>query len=146
MSQTVWSHETELSPDPRSAANARTFVSDRLTYHHLPDLIDDVRLAASELATNAVLHAQQSFTVNLRGDERLVVLTVRDGSRLAPVQCVTQLLDTHGRGLAIVASISHDWGIDRSSGAAKSVWASFEVMPACDTASTGQSPNLKAAR
>jgi anti-sigma regulatory factor (Ser/Thr protein kinase) len=125
MSQTVWSHETRLSPDPRSAANARTFVSDRLTDHHLADLIDDVRLAASELATNAVLHARQPFTVNLRGDEHLVVLTVRDGSLLAPVQCLTQLLDTHGRGLAIVESLSHDWGVDRSNGTAKSVWASF---------------------
>jgi anti-sigma regulatory factor (Ser/Thr protein kinase) len=131
MSQTVWSHETVLPSDPFSAARAREFVCHRLTDHDLPHLIDDVRLVTSELATNAVIHAQQPFTVTLCGDECLVVLTVRDGSGSAPVHRSAQVMDTRGRGLSIVDSISHDWGVERSTASDKSVWASFEVTRDC---------------
>jgi anti-sigma regulatory factor (Ser/Thr protein kinase) len=127
MSQSVWSHQTLLPAEPASAGKAREFVSQGLTVHQLPHLIDDVRLAASELATNAVLHARQPFTVSLRGNDWLIVLSVRDPSHLSPTQGTAQMTDTHGRGLAIVESVSHDWGVDRGTGTTKSVWASFEV-------------------
>ena len=132
MSQFIWSQQALLPPDPASAATVREFVRQGLTDHDLPHLIDDVRLAASELATNAVLHARQPFTVSLRGDDCLVVLCVRDPCRRSPVQGAAEDTDTHGRGLAIVEALSHDWGVDRGTGTAKSVWASFEVTLDCD--------------
>jgi anti-sigma regulatory factor (Ser/Thr protein kinase) len=133
MTQSIWQHQALLPPDPASAATVREFVCRGLSDHDLPHLIDDVRLAASELATNAVLHARQPFTVSLRGDDCLVVLSVRDSSRRSPVQGAAQETDTHGRGLAIVEAVSHDWGVHRGTGTAKSVWASFEVTPDCDS-------------
>ena len=132
MSRFVWSHQALLPPHPASAARAREFICQCLTDHDLPHLVDDVRLAVSELATNAVLHARQPFTVSLRGDELLVVLSVHDPSQLSPVRGAAQASATQGRGLEIVASLSHDWGVDRSNGTAKSVWASFEVAPELD--------------
>jgi anti-sigma regulatory factor (Ser/Thr protein kinase) len=129
VSQSIWSHQALLPPDPASAARAREFVCRGLTEHDLPHLIDDVRLVVSELATNAVVHARQPFTVSLRGDECLVVLSVHDLSHQSPVRGTARPSDAHGRGLAIVASVSHDWGVDRNNGTAKSVWASFKVTP-----------------
>jgi hypothetical protein len=49
------------------------------------------------------------------------VLSVRDLSHQSPVRGTAQPSDTHGRGLAIVASVSHDWGVDRNNGTVKSV-------------------------
>jgi anti-sigma regulatory factor (Ser/Thr protein kinase) len=135
MSQTKWAHQASLPPEAASAGRAREFVCQGLTEHELTHLIDDVRLAVSELATNAVLHARQPFTVCLYGDDCLVVLCVRDSSLLPPVQRGAEDLDTYGRGLAIVESLSHRGGFDRSAGAAKSVWAAFEIAPDCDSPS-----------
>ena len=131
MSQAIWSHQALLPPDPASAAQAREFVCKGLTDHDLPHLINDVRLVASELETNAVLHARQPFSVSLRGDDCLVVLSVQDLSHQSPIRGTAQASDTQGRGLAIVESLSQNWGVDRNNGTAKSVWASFEVTPEC---------------
>ena len=60
-----WSHETVLAPEPISAALARDFVYVHLVAHDLFPLVEDVRLVVSELATNAVAHAQTPFRVTL---------------------------------------------------------------------------------
>lgn len=60
-----WSHETVLAADPMSVARARDFVCTHLVVHDLLHLVEDVRLVVSELATNAVAHAQTPFAVTL---------------------------------------------------------------------------------
>ena len=84
----------------------------------------------SELATNAVRHANTPFTVTLERIDRSVLLTVTDGSPDPPVQVATGLLDTGVRGLSIVDLMSGDWGVIRRPGEGKSVWASFACEPA----------------
>lgn len=49
----------------------------------LPQLIENVSLVVSELATNAVVHAHTPFTVRLSCENGSLVLTVRDGSTSA---------------------------------------------------------------
>jgi anti-sigma regulatory factor (Ser/Thr protein kinase) len=126
---TLWSHETVLTADAGSAARARNFVVRQLVEHRLLYLVDDVRLVASELATNAVMHAQSDFTVILEGRETSVLLTVRDGSPSAPAPSpdVPQGMPIGGRGLLIVDMMSQDWGVAGQGGAGKSVWASFQM-------------------
>jgi anti-sigma regulatory factor (Ser/Thr protein kinase) len=53
---TLWSDHTVLPASPDSPAEARAFVVRLLVEHRLLYLVDDVRLVASELATNAVVH------------------------------------------------------------------------------------------
>jgi len=60
---------------------------------------------------------------------RAVVLTVQDGSPVAPVMSASQVMDTHGRGLLLVDRISHDWGVVEEADGAASVWASFLTPP-----------------
>jgi anti-sigma regulatory factor (Ser/Thr protein kinase) len=125
----LWSHELVLAAHPASAAKARAFVAHQLVEHRLFFLVDDVRLVASELATNALLHARTEFTVVLEGREHSLLLTVSDGSPIAPapLRGVSNGLHTAGRGLPIVSMISQSWGILEQHSAAKSVWASFET-------------------
>ena len=123
---TPWSHELELVGQPRSVGGARGFVTDVLTEHDLPLLVDDVRLVVSELATNALVHAQTAFTVKLRtAMGPAVVLEVGDGSCAGPVLVASTVLDTSGRGMAIVEALTQDWGIDVYEAGGKSVWAVF---------------------
>jgi anti-sigma regulatory factor (Ser/Thr protein kinase) len=120
-----WSHETVLAADAISASRARDFVSLHLDKHHLQYLIEDVRLVASELATNALIHAQTQLTVTLQEDDRVVRLTVQDCSASAPAPAAANGLHTGGRGLSIVDLLSRDRGITAGPDGTKSVWAAF---------------------
>lgn len=75
----------------------------------------------SELATNAVQHAQASFSVSI--DETLdqIRVEVRDSGGGKPVVGTPTFRDVSGRGLMIVKALSQDFGIDQGE-ADKSVW------------------------
>lgn len=124
---TLWSHQLQLPDEALSPARARHFVCTLLVDHRFLNLVDDVRLVVSELATNAVRHAHTPFTVTLERVDQSVLLTVTDGSPVPPVQPATDLLHTGGRGLSLVDVVSGDWGVIRRPGEGKSVWASFAL-------------------
>ncbi|MGZ4587056.1 MAG: ATP-binding protein [Mycobacteriaceae bacterium] len=128
---TPWSHQSELPGDLGSAALAREFVQVHLVEHGFPGLVEDLSLVTSELAANAIVHAQTTFSVRLQGNEESVVLTVRDGSAFLPVVPVAQAMNmgTGGRGLAIVAELSDRWGTTPHADSGKSVWAWFDKRP-----------------
>lgn len=90
-------------------------------------LVGPVRLVASELATNALVHAQTRFTITMSADDRTVVLTVRDDSDALPVRRTAEVTDSGGRGLDIVDMVSLGWGVDEDPSGSKSVWASFAI-------------------
>ena len=120
-----WSHERTLRAIPTSASETRAFVSHCLVEHRLLYLVDTIRLVASELATNALVHAQTAFTVTLSELDETVLLSVRDDSTLGPTRAIPQVMDTGGRGLHIVELVSLDWGVSKDHEGAKTVWASF---------------------
>ena len=120
-----WAHETVLAADPVSASQARDFVCLHLNAHHLPHLVEDMRLVVSELATNAVTHAQTPFLVTLAKEDGSVRLMVQDQSTSVPVMGHPDLLDMGGRGLILVEPLSEDWGTSTDGDGVKSVWASF---------------------
>jgi hypothetical protein len=120
-----WSHEAALENEPVSASKARRFVSVYLAEHRLSYLADDMRLVASELATNAMNHARTPFTVGLADAGESVLLTVRDGSLALPHEVSASVRDSHGRGLAVVGLLSRDWGVTTGPEVSKVVWASF---------------------
>jgi Histidine kinase-like ATPase domain len=122
-----WSHQATFEASPISASRARDFVTRRLIGHRLFYLVDPVRLVASELATNVLVHAQTAFSVTLEASEQTVLLTVRDDSLALPTRRAAQALDPSGRGLAIVEILSHDWGANEDGAGSKAVWASFAL-------------------
>jgi hypothetical protein len=125
-----WSYQATFEASPISASQARDFVTRRLIDHRLLYLVDPVRLVASELATNALVHAQTAFSVTLEASERTVLLTVRDDSPALPSRRAAQAMDPSGRGLAVVAIVSRDWGTSEDGAGSKAVWASFALRGA----------------
>jgi anti-sigma regulatory factor (Ser/Thr protein kinase) len=122
-----WSHQASFDASPICASQARNFVTQHLVDHRLLYLVDPVRLVASELATNAVVHAQTAFSVTLTASDQTVLLTVRDDSLALPAQQAHQALASSGRGLEIVDIVSLDWGVDEEGAGSKAVWASFAM-------------------
>ena len=123
----TWSHEASFEASATSAFQARSFVSRHLIDHRLLYLVDPVRLVASELATNSLVHAQTAFSVTLAAADQTVLLTVRDDSPALPVRRTAQAMDLTGRGLEIVDSVSHGWGTNEDGAGSKAVWASFTI-------------------
>lgn len=124
---TLWSHQMQLPAEDESVPRARHFVCRLLIDERSRGLVEDVRLVVSELATNAIRHANTPFTVALERVDQSVRLTVTDGSPVAPVQLAADLLNTGGRGLSIVDLVSGDWGVIPRGAEGKSVWASFAL-------------------
>jgi anti-sigma regulatory factor (Ser/Thr protein kinase) len=123
-----WSYAVDLPVHVRSASQARHFVAEHLDEHDLSYLTDDVQLVVSELATNALVHAQTPFTVSLEALGKSVLLMVEDGSTCAPAQGDPQDREVGGRGLMIVQVLSRDWGVSVNAGSGKSVWAVFDTQ------------------
>jgi anti-sigma regulatory factor (Ser/Thr protein kinase) len=104
---------------------ARDFICEHLVAHDLLYLVEDIRLVASELATNAMVHAHTPFVVTLSEMNGVVLLAIRDGSTSVPVRITPQVMEMGGRGLMLVELLSEQWGARTESDGSKSVWASF---------------------
>jgi two-component sensor histidine kinase len=120
---------------PANAAVVRRSIAADLSERHLdPERIDDVVLVASELVSNAVVHATSEVdedldvTWDVRPD--CVLIQVVDASPEMPRPRSTDETDTRGRGLSIVAALALDWGVRRT-GSGKQVWARVPIAAAC---------------
>ncbi len=117
-------------PTPESVGRARRFAARTLASWGAQQLEDDVRVVASELATNALLHARTEFTLGLtlRGDR--LRLTLTDGSAAQPrMRRFDSTESTTGRGLRMVAELAQAWGVEKD-GVGKAVWCDFRVAAA----------------
>lgn len=120
--------------DPTSAAIVRHSIAKDLEGRGISrDSIDDVVLVASELVGNAVIHAtapgpamSAPLDIGWEIAPEFVLLHVGDGSSVMPMPRPGTLDQTCGRGLAIVAAIAQDWGVDRTS-FGKQVWAKIAI-------------------
>jgi GAF domain-containing protein/anti-sigma regulatory factor (Ser/Thr protein kinase) len=94
---------------------ARSFVDDRLNAWGLAEMSDALQLIASEIVTNALIHAGSDVDVRLRAFADHVRLEVRDSDSNPPVPSPLALSEEenakaeHGRGLLIVQALSGSW-------------------------------------
>jgi anti-sigma regulatory factor (Ser/Thr protein kinase) len=109
-----------FGPDPGSAQLARNIVR-----RVLDDQPDDVRetaaLLTSELVTNAVIHTQHPFELNVERLEDRIRVTVADASPDEPVVRDIDPARERGQGLIIVRALATVWGVGRQPNG-KSVW------------------------
>ena len=101
-------HEERISLDPLAASvpAARRFVECALGRWGTTEILEDVQLLASELVTNAVLHARTTLELVLTQVQDVVRLEVRDRRAGEPVTPVER-----GRGLQLVEGLAQRWGI-----------------------------------
>lgn len=136
-----------LPADATCASVSRSLLTISLTTLGVGrELIDDVALAASELATNALHHGLRPDALSPPVPPELwlwaratpspqLVVSVFDGCRGSfPDAAPHDLLDEHGKGLGIVSMLAAGWGAHRSRSrlgaghSGKSVWAAFPLQ------------------
>jgi anti-sigma regulatory factor (Ser/Thr protein kinase) len=127
-----------LAADAASVPAARRFVVDGLTAWGEVDLVEAAELVASELSSNAALHAAAAFmhVILERSEDASGVRVAVEDDGPVPVDAVRPRvrpdlgwadlewpdLDATGRGLAIVAMLATRWGVDGTA-LGKRVWA-----------------------
>ncbi|WP_327426217.1 ATP-binding protein [Streptomyces sp. NBC_01236] len=124
---------TTVPAHPSRAAGVRAMLAEHLTQLGLsPDHLDNAVLAADELFVNAVKYGSPdpggTITVTVEYTERELRVTVADRSPALPRLRTADGAEESGRGLAIVAALSDDWGIALAGpgSAGKKVW--FALM------------------
>ncbi|HUB71329.1 MAG TPA: ATP-binding protein [Acidimicrobiales bacterium] len=123
--------DLSLPPEKSSARAARTSVEAFLGAKGGPE--SAIALVASELVTNAIVHARTAvrFTVELAPDCRSALVEVHDGRLPGPrpfpvgqpgsdTSRATHRIS--GRGLALVDSLSDEWGMKPEPNG-KTMWA-----------------------
>jgi anti-sigma regulatory factor (Ser/Thr protein kinase) len=130
--------ELWLAPTPTAAA-ACVFVRDMLDYWRSalpePTVVERSVLVASELVTNAVVHARTDLRLRLelRGD--WLHIAVRDGSpRLLHLVTPNSEADPEaegGRGLWLVEQLARAWGANRRRDGGKVVWCTLKLHHPC---------------
>ncbi|GAA1901176.1 hypothetical protein GCM10009716_08820 [Streptomyces sodiiphilus] len=110
----------ELPADPGAVAGSRSQVSAQLGEWGLEQMVFSTELIVSELVTNAVRYAGGPIGLRLTWDERLIC-EVSDPSQTQPHLRRAQLSDEGGRGLFLVAQVSHRWG-SRYTPGGKTIW------------------------
>jgi anti-sigma regulatory factor (Ser/Thr protein kinase) len=123
---------------------ARRFVAEYLTAV-APELSETAALLVSELATNAVVHAESEFEVVVVYPSRSgrVRIEVSDRENSLPSPSRPSPHAAHGRGLLLVSALADEWGVQEPQRrAGKAVW--FELTPttapAGNISGTGQRP------
>ncbi|MDX3853767.1 SpoIIE family protein phosphatase [Streptomyces sp. AK02-01A] len=123
-SQTVsW----ELPTDPAVVSTARSLTLRQLTQWGLQDLATTTELIVSELVTNAIRHATGPIGLRLIRHQ-LLTCEVHDTSNSVPRLRHARTTDEDGRGLFLVAQMSHRRGT-RYTADGKTVWAEQELTP-----------------
>lgn len=98
-------------PLPAAVPAMRRFVIDVLRgWEGHEALLADAALVASELATNAVVHAVSPFRMSLSRTATTITIVVEDVGPALPQQRTAAVTDFSGRGIAIVAALSTRWG------------------------------------
>jgi PAS domain S-box-containing protein len=116
-----------LAPQPSSVATARHLVRELLNGVGLDELVDDAMLLASELVTNAVIHAGSQVRVTGRVVSGVLRVEVTDASPHHPALRNYAETAGTGRGLALLVALVDHWGVTPAH-EGKTVW--FELSGA----------------
>ncbi|MFF7095314.1 ATP-binding protein [Streptomyces rubradiris] len=100
---------------------------------------DAIRLVASELITNAVVHGEGPITVTLVNRSGRLVIDVLDGDPSVPRTRGAQADDENGRGLALVRLLSARCAWEPA-GAGKRVWAEMTLPMAVEMSTAAAGP------
>lgn len=113
---------------PKAVPVVRRMLVDDLEPQLDDVLVHEAAVIASELLGNSIRHAQplEDARVMLRWQVRggVLDLEVTDGGSTGEVRPQRPTtLATHGRGLRIVRSLAHEWGVFEDNDGNRTVWA-----------------------
>ncbi len=107
----------------------KTLVDDLHELEVNPTVVDEAEIVVSELVSNALRHARPlsdgAIRVRWKVKAGVVEVEVSDGGGPStPRPAPPALWSTSGRGLRIVRSLAHEWGVTDDK-AGRTVWASL---------------------
>jgi hypothetical protein len=137
---TIARADWDLVPGPAAPAEARTLITEVCQAWGIPQVLDAALIVASELVTNAVVHASGALHVTVLLRQSQLHLIVRDQSTDPPRRLKSTLrtsagvsLETGGRGLPLLDAVCRSWG-HLASDTGKAVWGIVDVVePGTDT-------------
>ncbi|MEV7427386.1 MULTISPECIES: SpoIIE family protein phosphatase [unclassified Streptomyces] len=115
--------------DPQALSTVRHMIRAAVSAWGAGERSDGIELAADELITNALTHAESAATVVVRvlpRAERRIRVEVEDGSSALPHRRDAGASGVSGRGLLLVEELADGWGVE-SRGSGKCVWCEFIV-------------------
>ncbi|MEU2924636.1 amino acid permease [Streptomyces sp. NPDC007251] len=117
--------EWSVLPDPAAVATVRTAVGKQLSDWDLHDLAFTSELVVSELVTNAIRYVGGPIRVRLIRD-RALICEVSDTGHTSPNLRHAASEDEGGRGLFIIAQMTHRWGT-RYTPTGKTIWTEQDM-------------------
>jgi anti-sigma regulatory factor (Ser/Thr protein kinase)/anti-anti-sigma regulatory factor len=119
-----------LLPDPNAPARSRQFAVETCNQWGIDRVANLAELIASELVTNAVVHAGTPIDVTLWLTDDTLNIAVRDGDP-RPMYRPSMtgpgpVIEEHGRGLLLLDAMADIWGCN-STADGKVVWAIIGV-------------------
>jgi anti-sigma regulatory factor (Ser/Thr protein kinase) len=119
-----------LRPDANAPAMSRQFAQQVCADWGIEKVATLAELVASELVTNAVVHARTHVDVTMRLTDGALSVAVRDGDprpMFRPQEAgIEEVTSEHGRGLLLLDAMADSWGC-HPTGDGKVVWASIGV-------------------
>lgn len=113
---------TAFAPDLSSVARARDVIARVLREHGCQERVAlDAALIVSELAANAVLHADSRFSVSVEMGSSSLRVAVSDGSPIGGAERAA-MVPRRMRGLGLVDALAVRWGVEATHDG-KAVWA-----------------------
>ncbi|MFH8387193.1 SpoIIE family protein phosphatase [Kitasatospora sp. NPDC018058] len=113
--------------DPAIVATARTLADRQLANWGLSELVFTTEVVVSELITNAIRYAGGTIQLRLIRD-RALICEVTDNSSAAPHLRHPRTTDEGGRGLLLIAQLTHRWGT-RHTHRGKTIWTEQPLTP-----------------
>ena len=124
-------YELRLTAEPQRLAVVRRIVMAHLRHWKMAEAVDLCLLGVTELLANVHRHVGPDAECLLRlscGADGLLRCEVHDTSRALPRMLTPDEEEINGRGLALVAALSADWGAQvEESG--KVVWFTLRTAP-----------------
>jgi hypothetical protein len=117
-----------IVPDRDAPGHARAAVQDFCQWQRVGGDREAAQLVASELVTNAVVHAGTVIDLTLRLVGPVLHIAVRDGGPGRPRIADVDESSESGRGLLLVDALAASWGA-LFPDAGKVVWATVRVRP-----------------
>jgi hypothetical protein len=112
-----------------SPGRARRLAANELRrWGHEEELVSEAALVLSELASNAVIHASSPFTINVRSQDSLLRIAVRDEHpALVTASGDRGLVVRAPHGLAVIQALATNWGVEDAHDG-KIVWAELRIV------------------
>jgi anti-sigma regulatory factor (Ser/Thr protein kinase) len=115
-----------IPADPARVGQVRRWLAACVGDEAGAETLETLSLLASEVITNAVLHAATPVTVSVEREDARVRVCVTD--QLAEVPSIAEFTADRsgGRGMGLIDALADDWGVDVALGA-KTVWFELDL-------------------